>query len=344
MRSRVGQTRRKDTKLFSLPRTAHEDSRGLAGRFFGQSEQESGQATKARGIGQCKEIEILNRLSSRWRARIQGMANHHSSAPTAAELHSQSWEKDGFFLLRNFATSDFTSRMLDRAIEIAREGNEEKASHGALILPESNLVGRLPADAAPEKRVSKIFRLHRDRPFLDFVEFAPVTQLLTEMLGPAVDCFLSQFIFKHPGAWGQPWHQDEFYFHFDRSPEIGLWLAVTEATLTNGCLHVIPGSHREPVHEHVPDRRPGANFGYLEIVDHDMTPAVPVLMNQGDLLVFHSRLMHKSYDNETSALRAALVMHFAPHGTTDRDAQSPVNDWMQVTPASRPSASSRPTE
>ena len=54
-------------------------------------------------------------------------------------------------------------------------------------------------------------------------------------------------------------------------PVVGVWLAVTEATLDNGCLHVLPGSHHEPVHEHVADRRPNANFGYVEIVDHDMS-------------------------------------------------------------------------
>ncbi len=267
------------------------------------------------------------------------MPIHAKPAPDgAAERQFQSWEKNGFFLVRNFASNDLTHRLLDRAVEIARDGNEGGAANGALILPESNLAGGLSSDAAPEEAVSKIFRLHRNRPFLDFLELSSVAQLLTALLGPAVDCFLSQFIFKHPGAWGQPWHQDEYYFHFDRSPQIGLWLAVTEASLTNGCLHVVPGSHREDVHVHLSDRRPGANFGYVEIVDHDMSGAVPVLMNQGDLLVFHSRLMHKSHDNESSTLRAALVMHFAAHGTIDQDTHSPVNDWMQVTQPTGPSA------
>ena len=83
-----------------------------------------------------------------------------------------------------------------------------------------------------------------------------MTDLVAELVGPKLDCFLSQFIFKNPGAWGQPWHQDSFYFPFDPPrPILGVWLAVTAATLENGCLHVIPGSHHEPVHEHVPDRR-----------------------------------------------------------------------------------------
>jgi ectoine hydroxylase-related dioxygenase (phytanoyl-CoA dioxygenase family) len=158
-----------------------------------------------------------------------------------------------------------------------------------------------------------------------------VTDLVAELIAPELDCFLSQFIFKNPGAWGQPWHQDSYYFPFDPPrPIVGVWLAVTEATLGNGCLHVLPGSLREPVHEHVPDRRPNANIGYVEIVDHDTAGAVPVLMDPGDLLLFDSHLMHRSTDNATDGIRAAMVYHYAATGTRVLAAQSPVVDFETV--------------
>ena len=116
---------------------------------------------------------------------------------------------------------------------------------------------------------------------------------------------------------------------------VGLWLAVTEATLANGCLHVLPGSNHEAVHEHVPDRREGANYGYTEIVDHDPTEQQPSLMQPGDLLVFDSHLMHRSTDNGSSGIRAAMVFHVAAAGTVDRTEEvrgypSPVNDWVPL--------------
>jgi ectoine hydroxylase-related dioxygenase (phytanoyl-CoA dioxygenase family) len=162
-----------------------------------------------------------------------------------------------------------------------------------------------------------------------------VTAVAAELIGAGdIDCFLSQFIFKNPGAWGQPWHQDSYYFPFDPPrPVVGVWLAVTEATLENGCLHVLPGSHSEPVHEHQPDRRVGANYGYVEIVDHDMSACEPVLMEPGDLLVFDSHLMHRSTDNVSAGLRAAMVFHFAAAGTVDRTEELrgyTVNDWLPV--------------
>jgi ectoine hydroxylase-related dioxygenase (phytanoyl-CoA dioxygenase family) len=79
----------------------------------------------------------------------------------------------------------------------------------------------------------------------------------------------------------------------------------------------------------VPDRRPNANFGYVEIVGHDMAAAEPVLMDPGDLLLFDSHLMHRSTDNRSEGIRAAMVFHYAATGTVDHG-PSPVNDFVTV--------------
>ena len=245
------------------------------------------------------------------------------------EQRSQ-YATDGFFRIEGFADNSTCEAMLERVVDIARRGADGEDVRPALILPEANLAGR-PGN--PEDLVSKVFRLHRDTVFHEFALDRRVTDLVADVLGAAdVDCFLSQFIFKAPGAWGQPWHQDSYYFPFDPPrPVVGIWLAVTEATLDNGCLHVLAGSQTEPVHDHVPDRRPGANYGYVEIVDHDMTASQPVLMQPGDLLVFDSHLMHRSTDNVSDGIRAAMVYHYAAAGTVDRTLERQsytINDWI----------------
>jgi phytanoyl-CoA hydroxylase len=242
------------------------------------------------------------------------------------------YERDGFFRLDGFTERATGDAMLERVVDITRRAAAGEDIRPALVLPEANLAGR---DGNPEDLVSKVFRLHRDPVFEAFACSKAVTDVVCEVLGTDdVDCFLSQFIFKSPGAWGQPWHQDSYYFPFEPArPVVGIWLAVTEATLDNGCLHVLAGSQTEPIHEHVPDRRPGANYGYVEIVDHDMAGAQPVLMQPGDLLVFDSHLMHRSTDNVSDGIRAAMVFHYAAAGTVDRSSEGgrfSINDWMPV--------------
>ena len=245
----------------------------------------------------------------------------------------EGWERDGFFIVEGFASEETCVAMLARAGELARTALDRGDVGRALVLPEGR---RRLGPELSERDISKIFSIQRDEPvFREFCTGGPLLDLVAELLKPDLDCFLSQFIFKHPGALGQPWHQDAYYFPFDRRPQVGVWLAVTEATLANGPLWVLPGSHLEPIHDAVPDRRERANWGYVEIVDHDVSGDVPVLMQPGDLLFFHSNLMHRSTDNTSGRLRAAMVYHYAEAGTEDHTEErwgrpSPNNDWMPV--------------
>jgi hypothetical protein len=237
------------------------------------------------------------------------------------------YDEQGFVKLPGFADLATCSRMLERVIEISRRRADGDTDGPGFVMPEPNLAGN---DGPPETLVSKVFKLHRDGVFHDFATSAEVLALVQELIAPHLTCFLSQFIFKNAGAWGQPWHQDSVYFPFEPArPIVGVWVAVTEATLENGCLHVLPGSHREPIHDHVLDRRPGALYGYIEIVDHDMTGSVPVLMEPGDVLLFDSHLMHRSTDNVSAGIRAAMVYHYAADGTRELHTNR-VNDFMTV--------------
>ena len=245
-------------------------------------------------------------------------------------------QQPGFALFERFAEPAVGTAMQGDVVRIARDAAAGRDVSPAIVMRESQ-AGFSGRD--PEDLVSKIFRLHRRGAFRSFLDDPRVTGILAGAIGPDVDCFLSQFIFKNPGAWGQPWHQDSYYFPFEPArPVVGVWLAVTEATLENGCLHVLPGSQMEAVHPHVADERPGSLYGYVEIVDHDMSGSQPCLLSPGDLMVFDSHLMHRSTDNVSSGPRAAMVWHFARPGTVDRgiDAgngqrrKSPIHDWMPV--------------
>jgi ectoine hydroxylase-related dioxygenase (phytanoyl-CoA dioxygenase family) len=224
--------------------------------------------------------------------------------------------------------------MLERVVDLVRRADRGEDIGPTFVMMET----QADFDGRPvEDRVGKVFRLARDPVFAAFATRPEVLGPVRDLLGTdRISTFLSQFIFKNPGAWGQPWHQDSWYFPFEPArPVVGVWLAVTEATLENGCLHVLPGSQREPVHEHVPDRRPDAQYGYVEIVDHDMTGSEPVLMGPGDLLLFDSHLMHRSTDNHADGPRAAMVYHYAATGTVDRTEEIrgyTINDWIALDP------------
>jgi ectoine hydroxylase-related dioxygenase (phytanoyl-CoA dioxygenase family) len=249
-----------------------------------------------------------------------------------SEQQLASWERDGFVVLPGFADPALVDGMQQRIVEMTRAADAGGAIGDAYVVPEKALADR----ELPEERTSKVFRVHRSEPlFKRFAEEPRLLDCIESLLGPELDCFLSQFIFKLPGALGQPWHQDVFYFPFDRGPQVGVWLAVTSSTPENGPLWVLPGSHHEDVHPVVPDRREHANYAYVEIIDHDMSQAVPVLMEPGDLLLFHSHLMHCSTDNVADHGRSAMVYHYGEADTVDHSEEKwgmvpPNVDWMPV--------------
>lgn len=238
-----------------------------------------------------------------------------------SEEQRSGWERDGFILIRGFASPATGEAMACETIAAIRAdppaahpGQPAYATAGELVIqPEAK-----PVEGAinPEDHVAKVFNPHLTGAARDFAHDPRCGAIVAELLGgDPVAVFQSMFILKNSGAWGQPWHQDSHYFNFDCQPQIGLWLAISAATLDNGCLSVLPGSHRLPVQPHRPDRRPGANHGYLEIDGVDDAAAVPVLMEPGDLLVFHSYLLHKSVDNRSTDRRAAMVYHYGRVGT-----------------------------
>lgn len=249
------------------------------------------------------------------------------------------WERDGYFIRRGFVAPEI-GRAMEEALVASIHADPPsmhldkpayRTAGDLLIMPEAK---PNPHARAPEDTISKVFNTHLSGPAQTFAHDAACGDIVSSLLGADIDVFQSQFILKNPGAWGQPWHQDSFYFPFDQQPQVGLWLAISEATLENGCLSVLPGSHTQPIHAHDADDRPGANQGYLEIRDHDMTGAVPVLMQPGDLLVFHSYLMHRSEDNRARARRSAMVYHYSVAGVQPiaplTPAQKMILQWRPV--------------
>ena len=137
-----------------------------------------------------------------------------------SDAQRASWGDRGFFRVAGFAGPETCDAMLERVTRIVREPALAEAV-GVKLVPESNKASAVVAN--PEDAMSKIFKLHRDGVFADFAHAQDVVDRVSELIAPEIDVFLSQFIFKTPGAWGQPWHQDSFYFPFEPArPVVGV--------------------------------------------------------------------------------------------------------------------------
>ncbi|XP_073059442.1 phytanoyl-CoA dioxygenase [Primulina eburnea] len=119
----------------------------------------------------------------------------------------------------------------------------------------------------------------------------------------------SMYIFKQPGIGGEvvP-HQDNSFLHTDPTTCTGLWLALEDATTTNGCLWAIPGSHKDGlVRRFIRDEK-GVHFDKPS-PSYELKDFVPIEVKAGTLVVIHGDLIHQSFENKSSTSRHAYSLH-----------------------------------
>ncbi|MCU6435695.1 phytanoyl-CoA dioxygenase family protein [Undibacterium sp. Jales W-56] len=111
------------------------------------------------------------------------------------------------------------------------------------------------------------------------------------------------------------WHRDSRYWSFQRAELISAWLALRNETVENGCLLVIPGSHRMSIEAAQLDT---AQFLRADSPANQslLAQARPVILQQGDVLLFHSNLFHAAGCNQTRQTKFSFV-------TTYRAADNP---------------------
>lgn len=137
--------------------------------------------------------------------------------------------------------------------------------------------------------------------------------MLTSLIGPNIKCMQSMLFIKHAGKPGQAWHQDEDFIPTRDRSLTAAWIALDDATIDNGCLWAIPGSHRSgvlwPLRRHVNpeyDSIPESfDFPYEE------SDARPIEVAMGSVVFFNGYLLHKSLRNRRrDGFRRALVNHY----------------------------------
>lgn len=140
-----------------------------------------------------------------------------------------------------------------------------------------------------------------------------IVEILTRVIGPNVKSMQSMLFIKASGKPGQAWHQDEFYIPTRDRSLCGVWLALDDATVENGCLWIIPGSQQPgilfPMRSH-DDRAFDCSWEAYEFPYRD-DEAVPVEVKAGSVVVFNGYLLHRSLPNVAkSGYRRALVNHY----------------------------------
>jgi phytanoyl-CoA hydroxylase len=144
----------------------------------------------------------------------------------------------------------------------------------------------------------------------DVAAHPDVVKVLTDIIGPNIKMMQSMLFIKAEGKPGQAWHQDESHIPTRDRSLTAAWIALDDATLDNGCLWVLPGSHRSGIlypTRKQDDPRYDCTKEAHGFHDED---AIPVEVPAGTAVIFNGYLLHRSLPNKSNGFRRALVNHY----------------------------------
>lgn len=237
------------------------------------------------------------------------IAEPHSPFQFSPEELSR-FHEQGYAIVRQVADSDTIRRML----EVTHYGVTHR-------VPPLELEAELQYPGAPvavnDDGGETVRRLKqaasRDFAFMQWLVHPGILQRLKQLLGDKVVCPLAHhncIMTKEPRFSSDTgWHQDVRYWSFERPDLVSVWLALGPERKENGCLQVIPGSHRQAY--------PRSSFDDALFFRSDLPENQPVLdqreyaeLNPGDVLFFHAKTLHAATRNFSEQTKYSLVFTF----------------------------------
>ncbi len=229
--------------------------------------------------------------------------------PTIAEKRAeiaQFWDENGYYVLENaLSMPEVEALRAETARICAGEAGEIRGA-----------VPRLEGQNDDEL-LRQYLCIHFPHKISDLMHDAlahpTIVDVLTSVIGPDVKAMQSMLFIKAAGKPGQAWHQDEDYIPTRDRSLCGAWIALDDATVENGCLWIIPGSHKPGV---LWDQAWHGDKRFdcaLESVDfpYSDADAIPVEVKAGAVVFFNGYTLHRSLPNVAKAgYRRALVNHY----------------------------------
>lgn len=205
----------------------------------------------------------------------------------------QRYEDEGFVLFRGVLDPALTAEMRDHIdwLLARNPGTRPEQLHHYLATRDAFWV-----------------RVASDDRLLDIAE---------QFIGPDIALYGTHYIAKRPRD-GQAvlWHQDGSYWPLEPMTVVTLWVAIDPSDPENGCMRVVPRTHREALMPLTPTSRTDVVLdSFLDPAKVDESAAVDLILGEGDVSVHHPNVIHGSNANVSERWRRCLTLRYIPAST-----------------------------
>lgn len=251
-------------------------------------------------------------------ARRTAVAGVPGGFAAITDAHLAQFNELGFLSIEDAFTPAEVQAGIDGLVHLVNGGNPEFKG----VMFEGAAVPLLPTMSSEQKQDAV-------RKLMWFVEFDArlkalshhpgLLALVTRIVGGVPEMFQDMALIKPPRLGREkPWHQDKAYFNVDaREKVVGAWIALDEATLENGCMHLMPQISGAPIAHFA---RRDWQICDTEVLGKD---CIAIPLKPGGVLLFDGLLVHGTPHNHSDKRRRAVQYHY--HG----------NHFPKTTPEAR---------
>lgn len=255
------------------------------------------------------------------------MTNEQRIAGSLTEAQVAFYEREGYLVLPHFLTAEDLAPV--------RAALEEKVSWIADDLYHDGLITDKLEQRPFETRLAELFAGLTDKEFLRYGRGwrdrqAGLFHLISQpKILDAIESLIGVEIFANPvynvrpkvphvAAGAVPWHQDKSYWpDANSNPVITAWVALVDANAENGCLHIMPRTHKKQVLSYHAETYSGT--GYTELDAKHVSKkkqAISLPLAAGGVILFNDRCIHMSTMNNSHVVRWSVDLRYQP---TDQD-------------------------
>lgn len=241
------------------------------------------------------------------------------------------YEDNGYIVIRNLVPKEKLDVYRERFEQICRR---EVEIPGLTIMRD---VAIARSEFVPgEQAVTKLQEFQNDDVLFGYCELPEIIKYVQTFTGKEVKAMHTMLINKPPDPGKKtsrhPLHQDLHYFPFRPADRVVCsWTAMQKVNRENGCLVVLPGTHKGELLKHdYPEWEGGVNKMYHGVRDFDPNaPRVHLPMDTGDTVFFHPLLIHGSGMNKTKGFRKSISCHYASADINYIDVKGSIQDGVE---------------